>query len=360
MNYLDLRSLNIEELTSFIREKGLPAFRARQIFAWLHQKGVGSFREMTNLPKELRDMLAEETDISMSRIISYQESASGDTVKWLLELADGERIETVLMHYKRDESRDRATCCVSTQTGCAMNCAFCATASFAKCRNLTAGEMEAQTLIAAEEARRHGFDGLTNVVFMGMGEPLANMDNLHRCILLLNNEMGQNIGMRKMTVSTSGLVPGIYQMADWGLQVGLAISLHSASEETRRKLMPVAGRYSFKELFAAANYYRQKTGQRVTYEYALFNGINDSTAAAKELVELLSRYDEAKDALINIIPANYVDKTGFSPSKVESIKEFVRILSSSGISVQQRESRGQDIDAACGQLAARNGQSVKL
>jgi 23S rRNA (adenine2503-C2)-methyltransferase len=214
--------------------------------------------------------------------------------------------------------------------------------------------MEAQTQIAAAQARGLGFAGLTNVVFMGMGEALVNLDNLRQCVLLLNSEAGQNIGMRKMTVSTCGLVPEIYQMADWGYQMGLAVSLHSASEVTRRRLMPFAGRYSFDELFAAANYYRQKTGQRVTYEYALFDGVNDSPAAAKELVELLRRHDGAHDALINIIPANPVDKTGFSPSKVENIKEFMCILSSAGINVQQREPRGQDIDAACGQLRRRS------
>jgi 23S rRNA (adenine2503-C2)-methyltransferase len=302
------------------------------------------------LPLSLQKRLAEETHICAPIIAQKQQAAAGDTVKLLLTLADGEQIETVLMLYEREISRDRATCCVSAQSGCAMGCAFCASGLFKHPRNLSAGEMIAQVLITAALAREVGYSGVSNVVFMGMGEPLANMANLQQAILLLNEENGQNIGQRRITVSTCGLAPQIYKLADWGLQIGLAVSLHAAQQEKRARLMPVAARHSLPELLKACRYFRQKTGRRVTMEYALFAGINDSERDAAQLAALLA----GEDILVNIIPANNVAQAGFCASNSEIIKIFCASLRRQGIEVALREKRGADINAACGQLKGKN------
>jgi 23S rRNA (adenine2503-C2)-methyltransferase len=264
----------------------------------------------------------------------------------LLTLIDGEQVETVLMLYGRQNSRDRATCCVSTQSGCAMGCAFCASGFIKQPRNLNAGEMISQVLVTAAIGRELGYSGISNVVFMGMGEPLVNLVNLKQAVLLLNDERGQNIGQRRITVSTCGLIPQIYELADWGLQIGLAVSLHAAKQETRARLMPVAARYSLPELLKACRYFRCKTGRRVTIEYALFAGINDSKHDAEQLANLLA----GEDVLVNIIPANNVEEAGFCASDSEIIKLFCDTIRRRGIEYALREKRGTDIDAACGQL----------
>ncbi|MBR6824135.1 MAG: 23S rRNA (adenine(2503)-C(2))-methyltransferase RlmN [Firmicutes bacterium] len=345
----ELRSFTLAELQALCQEQGWPAFRAKQLFQWLQQKGAWSFSEMSNIPQSMRDVLAEKYQLAAPQVLKKQCSKDGTTVKWLLEFADGAKIETVLMLYERETARDRATVCVSSQSGCGMGCAFCATGQYKEYRNLTAGEIIAQCLIADKEARERGFNQLTNIVFMGMGEPLLNMDNLKRCILLINDEQGLNIGQRKMTVSTCGIVPRIYELADWNLQIGLAISLHSADAEVRKRLMPKASHYSLNELLEAVHYFREHTGRRVTAEYALFQGVNATVEAAHQLGNLLT----GTDILVNIIPANYVEGSEFLPCTAEEQRQFLAILSTYNVSAQVRESRGTDIDAACGQLRRR-------
>jgi 23S rRNA (adenine2503-C2)-methyltransferase len=346
MNKPELLSMDIADLTSLLSEWGEPPYRARQLFQWLQQKGTKDFAAMSNLPASLQKRLAAETQVSVAELALRQDAADGATVKLLLTLADGAQIETVLMLYAREDSRDRATCCVSTQSGCAFACAFCASGFYKHPRNLSAGEMIAQVLITAAIARDFGYNGVSNVVFMGMGEPLVNLANLKRAILLLNDELGQNIGQRRITVSTCGLAPQIYKLADWRLQIGLAVSLHAAEQEKRARLMPVAARYSLPELLAACRYFRQKTGRRVTMEYVMFAGINDSKRDAEQLAALLA----GEDILVNIIPANNVAEAGFFASDREIINIFSAIIQRQGIEVAIREKRGTDINAACGQL----------
>ena len=342
----DLLSMDIAALTNLLSALKEPPYRARQLFCWLQQKGVNDFACMSNLPLSLQQWLAAETRINTPLIVFRQESADANTVKLLLELADGEQIETVLMLYERENNRARATCCVSTQSGCAFACAFCASGLYKNPRNLSAGEMIAQVLACAAIGRDAGYNGVSNVVFMGMGEPLANMANLKRAILLLNDEGGQNIGQRRITVSTCGLAPQIYKLADWGLQIGLAVSLHAADQEKRMRLMPVAARYNLEELLKACRYFRRKTGRRVTMEYALFAGVNDSERDAEQLAALLAE----EDVLINIIPANNVAEAGICASDREIIKIFCDTIRRRGMEVAVRERRGTEIDAACGQL----------
>lgn len=346
---IDLRSLDIEETGAFAASLGFEPFRARQIWQWVHKKGVDSFSQMSDIPFKYRNILEEKAYLAPVKEIKTSKSAADDTVKMLLELKDSERIEMALMLYRRNQSRERATACLSTQTGCAMGCAFCATALCGPGRNLSCGEIVAQALRADARARQAGFAALTNVVYMGMGEPLANLNNVQKSLLLLNNPLGLNIGMRRMTISTCGLVPQIYTLADWGMQVELAISLHAPNDELRRQIMPVAAKYPLNDLLAACRYYREKTGRRITFEYALFAGVNDSLKCAQELAMLL----KSGDYLLNIIPANIVPETGFFPSKVEAIRDFTNTVARYGIEVSVRESRGPDIDAACGQLRRR-------
>jgi 23S rRNA (adenine2503-C2)-methyltransferase len=346
MNKPELLSMDAVALSALLATWQEPSYRARQLFSWLQQKGVSEFAAMSNLPKSLQQRLASETQINAPLIMQRQEARKGDTIKLLLSLMDSEQIETVLMLYDREKSRDRATCCVSSQSGCAMGCIFCASGLFKHPRNLSAGEMVAQVLIAAKIAREMGYSGVSNVVFMGMGEPLANLVNLKQAILLLNAAEGQNIGQRRITVSTCGLAPQIYELADWGLQIGLAVSLHAADEKKRARLMPVAARHSLPELLASCRYFRKATGRRVTMEYALFAGINDSERDAEQLAVLLA----GEDILLNIIPANNVTEAGICASDSESIKIFFAKIQQMGITAAIRERRGADINAACGQL----------
>ena len=245
------------------------------------------------------------------------------------------------------------TVCISTQVGCRMGCSFCATGMFKQFRNLSAGEIVVQVQYADKMARRLDFNGVTNVVYMGMGEPLANDKQVRRSIELLNDTNGMDIGARRITVSTCGLVPKIYEMAHWGLQIGLAVSLHSADENKRRQLMPVAGQYALADLLKACLYYREQTGRRVTCEYALIHGVNDSLEDARKLAKLLT----GTDILVNIIPVNALPEHGIDALNKELSADFCRAAAEMGVNIQIRESRGQDIEAACGQLRKRTEQS---
>ena len=349
MTMPDLRSFSREEMTAFAENLGLPAYRSLQIFRQAQKHGVRDFSEMSDLPLQLRAYLPEAATLSTPLEIRRQISRTGDTAKLLLEFADDTKIEMALMLYRRAKARDRATCCVSSQSGCAMGCSFCATALCSDLRNLTAGEIVAQVQAGDALARELGFDGVTNIVYMGMGEPLANMDNVHKSILLLNDEQGMDIGARRITVSTCGLVPKIYDMIGWKLQISLAVSLHAADEEKRRHMMPNAAKYSIKELIQACSDYRDETGRRVTCEYALFKNVNDSIEDAHLLADLLTE----RDILVNIIPANPVPERNIFPSEERTVGAFCSVLDQSGIPWQLRERRGGDIEAACGQLRRR-------
>ena len=349
MTLIDLRSMSKDELASYMKNMGQPAYRGGQLFRHIQKNKAGSFDEMTDIPADLREKLKAEATVSLPRIIDRQVSQAEDTVKLLLELADGERIEMVLMLYERWQAHNRATCCVSSQSGCAMNCRFCATALHDDFRNLTPGEIVAQVQLADSLAYEMGFSGITNIVYMGMGEPLANLDTVKKSIELLNCEDGMNIGMRRITVSTCGLVPRMKELADWDSQIGLAVSLHAASDELRKKLMPGAAHYSLAELMEACKYYRARTGRRLTVEYALFRDINDTPEDARRLAALLT----GTDILVNIIPANPLPEAGISPPDDCVVREFCHILETLGTPVQLRHKRGGDIQAACGQLRRR-------
>jgi len=347
---IDLRSLTRTKLKKLMPQLGLAAFRGEQIFDWAQKGAVSSIDELTNLSAADKFKLDAACFLSFPALIKKEVAANGDTAKLLLEFADRERIETAIMFYSGKSSRDRVTCCVSTQSGCVMGCKFCATALYKKCRNLTAGEIVAQVQLADKTAKDLGANGLTNLVYMGMGEPLLNLAEVKKSLELLNDERGLNIGQRKITISTCGLPEQIRQMADWGMQIHLAISLHAANDELRQALMPAASRYSIKELLDAADYYQATTGRRVCYEYALFKGINDRSEAARSLGKLL----DGRGALINLIPANPLPETGFMPSDGDTIKRFSQLLSLYNVEVQIRQERGRDINAACGQLRKRD------
>ena len=351
---LDIRSCDKQELIAYMKSLGQPAFRARQLFRQAQKLSAPDFSAMTDLPLDLRQRLQQEARLTTPRVVTERISETGDTAKLLLEFADGERVEMALMLYRREQARDRATCCVSCQSGCAMGCRFCATGMFDRFRNLTAGEIVSQVQLADALARRLGFDGVSNLVYMGMGEPLANFENVRKSICLLNDEDGLNVGARRITVSTCGLVSRIYEMADWGLQVGLAVSLHAADNEKRRALMPGASRWTAEELIEACDHYRARTGRRVTCEYALIKGVNDSREDANKLAALLT----GKGILVNIILANALPERGIEASGEETCAAFCRVLEKAGIEVQIRESRGRDIEAACGQLRKRQEEQA--
>lgn len=351
----DLRSFTAVELVSYLQEMGQPAYRGRQLFRQAQALAAPDFAAMSDLPRSLREQLAAQARLSQPRICARHLSAARDTAKLLLEFEDGERVEMALMLYAREQSRDRATCCVSSQSGCAMGCAFCATGMFRQFRNLSAGEIVAQVQAGDALARELGFSGVTNVVYMGMGEPLANPQQVLRSIELLNDAQGMRIGARRITVSTCGLVPQIRKMADWGLQVGLAVSLHSADAEKRRRLMPGAAHWKLDELLAAMLYYQERTGRRVTCEYALIAGINDSLSDARKLVRFLT----GSRILVNIIPANALPERGIHAPAAAQCAAFCRAVREAGIELAVRELRGADIEAACGQLRKRCGTDRK-
>lgn len=352
MSKVDLRALDKDELTGFVTGLGQPAFRAGQLYRQIQKNAVEDFSAMSDLPAELRAQLAEQATVALPRIIRRQDSAAGDTVKLLLELMDGERIEMVLMFYERWQAHNRVTCCVSSQSGCAMNCLFCATALHPRFRNLSAGEIVAQVQIADRLAYEMGFAGITNIVYMGMGEPLANLAAVKKSVELLNSEQGMNIGMRRITISTCGLAPQIREMSRWGYQLGLAVSLHAADDALRRRLMPGAAHYPLSELMAACREYREVSGRRLTVEYALFDGVNDTPEDAAKLAALLT----GTDILVNIIPANPLPEARIKPPPSNVVEAFCQKLSELNVAVQLRHKRGADIEAACGQLRKRTAE----
>ena len=337
----DIKSMYFDELSVSLKELGLPSFRAKQVWQWLHQKGVGSFDEMTNLSKELRENLSNEYRIEFCEVERKSVSALDGTVKYLFRLYDGQFIESVLMKYKYGYSL-----CVSTQVGCRMNCAFCATGVGGFIRNLSASEILSQIHAAQNDEQIK----VSHIVLMGMGEPMDNYENVIRFLKLVNNNEGLNLGMRNISLSTCGIIPGIKRLMEENLQLTLSVSLHAPNDEIRSRLMPVNKKYSVDELLAACKEYADSTSRRISYEYAMFGGVNDSDECACELAAKL----KGTLAHINLIPANDVTESGLKSSTPERIKRFSEILEKAGRNVTVRRSLGGDIDASCGQLRSKH------
>ena len=331
---LDIKSMTIEEIGQMLRELGEPAFRGKQVFTWLH-RGVRSFEEMTNLPKPLRQKLAEGCYISYPTVARKQESRLDGTVKYLWELRDGNCIESVLMQYHHGN-----TVCISSQVGCRMGCAFCASTIAGKVRDLTAGEMLDQVLFVGLDSGRE----ISNIVLMGIGEPLDNFENVTRFLELINHPEGLNIGMRHISLSTCGVVPGIDRLAALDLQLTLSVSLHAPDTETRSRIMPVNRAYDVEQLFAACHRYFDRTGRRISFEYAMIDGVNDNDWQA----DLIAKRIRGMPGHVNLIPLNDVVESPYKPSR--RIAAFQKRLESHGITATVRRSLGGDIDASCGQL----------
>jgi 23S rRNA (adenine2503-C2)-methyltransferase len=352
----DLLGLTYDELVSWLAARGQPTFRAKQLAGWIYESLTDDFAAMRTLPAALRAQLQREATITGPRVRTTRASKDGRTRKLLLELADGRLIETVLMLYPAtDEGRARATVCVSTQAGCAYGCTFCATGQMGFDRHLTAGEIVAQVLHFARELRRQpweapeggALDRVTNLVFMGMGEPLHNYDHTLHALRILNMPEGLNIGARHMTVSTVGLVPGILRLAEEPLQVNLAISLHAPNDAMRLRTMPVTRKYPIAAVLDACRQYVAKTNRQVTFEYVLLAGENDGVPHAYELARLLAPLRHLGH--VNLIPVN-VTAADYRPPSGEAIPAFRDALRAGGVSNSVRAERGDDIAAACGQL----------
>lgn len=333
----DIKSLNNEELAEWVRENSLPAFRAKQIFSWLHKSGVSDFSEMSNVSKELRNKLSEEFYISSCEIENKYVSAIDGTVKYLFRLLDGEFLETVIMKYKYGY-----TICVSSQVGCKMGCRFCASTLAGFKRNLTAGEIESQLHSAQKDLGIR----ISHIVLMGIGEPLDNFDNVLRFIENVNSEDGLNISVRNITLSTCGIVPRIKDLMKHDLQLTLTISLHAPNDKIRSKIMPVNDRWKINEVIAACREYAEFTSRRVSFEYTLIKDVNDTPECAEELSKLL----KGMLCHVNLIPVNNVEERKNIRSSDKSVNKFLHILQKNGINATIRRTLGSDINASCGQL----------
>ena len=336
----NIKDYDLEDLKKELVEIGEKPFRAEQAFKWLYEAKVSSFDEMTNLSLELREKLKQNYEMHNFNILRKQESADG-TIKYLFDVLDGNAIETVLMSYHHGYSL-----CVSTQIGCKMGCKFCASTGIKFVRNLTSGEIVEQILAVERDNNIR----ISNVVFMGIGEPLDNYDNVVNAIRIINNQKGINIGARHISISTSGLVPKIYQLAEENIQCTLSISLHATTDEKRSEMMPVNNRYNISELLQACRDYLEKTNRRISFEYALAKDNNDNLEDAKRLVKLL----KGMICHVNLIPINKIENGAFVKSSNENIMKFRDYLNEHGIVATIRRELGSDIDAACGQLRRKN------
>jgi 23S rRNA (adenine2503-C2)-methyltransferase len=348
MEKIDCRSLLEAELSELCFNNGLSKFRGKQIFQWVQQKAIANWEEISNISHADKERISKFLYLRSGKLIREQKSKDG-TRTYLFELGDGERIETVLMDYEKDNIRDRQTICISTQVGCPVGCAFCATGLEGFKRNLTVGEITGQVLDVLRMLKQEDSAfRITNVVFMGMGEPFLNYEAVLKAISILNSKNGQKIGMRRMTISTSGVVPKIIQLAKDNPQVGLAISLHSSQDELRDKLIPINRKYPLADLMTACHTYSQLTKRRVTFEYALHDE-NTNKTEAQGLVRLL----QGMAAHVNLIPVNPVSGSKVRRPTKEKMLRFKKMLEEAKIAVSFREEKGVDIDAACGQLRQR-------
>nr|WP_325217451.1 23S rRNA (adenine(2503)-C(2))-methyltransferase RlmN [uncultured Oscillibacter sp.] len=330
----DIKSMTLPELRDLLQGLGEPAFRGKQVFSWL-SRGVTGFDEMSNLPLFLRERLKETCALSVPKAVRKQASARDGTIKYLWELADGNCIESVLMRYRHGN-----TVCISSQVGCRMGCAFCASTIAGKVRDLTPGELLDQVIFTQKDSGAP----ISNIVLMGIGEPMDNLDAVLKFLELVNHPDGLNIGMRHISLSTCGVLPGIRRMAELGLQLTLSVSLHAPDRETRSRLMPVNRAYDVEDLFAACHDYFGKTGRRISFEYAMIDGVNDQDWQA----DLIARRLRGMPGHVNLIPLNDVAESPFRPSRRTAA--FQKRLESHGLTATVRRSLGGDIDAACGQL----------
>ncbi len=340
MDKKDIRSLTLMELMEELKGIGEKAFRAKQVYEWLHVKLVDSFDEMTNISKELRSKLKEYYVISTVQMIERQESKLDGTNKFLFQLSDGHMVESVLMRYNHGNS-----VCISSQVGCRMGCKFCASTIGGLERNLLASEMLGQIY----QIQKLTGERVSNIVVMGTGEPMDNYDNFLRFVKLISDEHGLNISQRNITVSTCGIVPNMRRLAEEKLQITLALSLHGSTQEKRKELMPVANKYELSEVLAACDYYFEQTGRRITFEYSLVHGVNDGEEDAKELITILKH----RNCHLNLIPVNPIKERNFEKPSRKSAENFKNKLEKSGINATIRREMGSDIDGACGQLRRR-------
>ncbi len=342
---LDIKSMMMDELKDWVISVGQPAFRAKQIYQWFHVKLADSAEEMTNLPKSLREIMDSQEIYGVS-VVTRLISDEDGTNKFLFRLHDGNVIESVLMKYKHGNS-----VCISSQVGCRMGCRFCASTIGGLVRNLTASEMLSQIY----SIQKITGERVSNVVVMGTGEPLDNFDNLVRFIGMLTDENGLNISQRNVTVSSCGLVPEIKRLADMCMSITFALSLHAPNDEDRRALMPIANRYTIAEVLDACDYYFGKTGRRITFEYSLVKGQNDSPEKARELAHLI----RGRNCHVNLIPVNPIKERDYERADNGAIETFKNILERNQITATVRRSMGRDIDAACGQLRRKYEEESK-
>lgn len=329
--------LSFEELIEEILKTGEPKFKASQIFDWIHKKTVDNFDEMSNVSQKTKAKLKDEFEFAKADILLKLASKLDDTKKYVIKFEDGNIVESVYLKYKFGN-----TACISSQVGCKMGCYFCASTKKGYIRNLSTAEMLRQIYLIQKDTK----EKISNVVIMGSGEPLENFDNVIKFLHIINDERGQNISMRKITLSTCGIVPYIYKLADLNLPITLAISLHASNQEKREQIMPIAKKYKLPDLLKACDYYVETTGRRLTFEYILIEGFNDSTEDAENLSKLL----KGKLANVNLIPCNYIKEADIKPSSDSDIMKFKKILTDKGINATLRRELGSDINAACGQL----------
>ncbi|MFZ5649426.1 MAG: 23S rRNA (adenine(2503)-C(2))-methyltransferase RlmN [Bacillota bacterium] len=342
----NLKDCTLDELEEILAGLGEPGYRARQVADWVFKKGAGSFAEMTNLPASLKERLDQVASSGGVAILKKQVSSRGDTVKYLFGLQDGQAVESVLMKHSYGLS-----VCISTQAGCRMGCVLCASTLGGKARDLSPGEMYDQVLAVQKDSGQR----VSHIVLMGSGEPLDNYDNTIKFLVNINSEYGLNIGFRHITLSTCGIVPGIRRLADKGFPVTLAVSLHAADNGLRNRLVPVNSKYPLEDLMEACRYYIGRTGRRITFEYALIAGVNDSPAQAGKLARLIS----GMPSHVNLIPYNPVGERRFKRPSREDVSNFRSVLERAGVDATVRRELGGDIDAACGQLRRRLAGDVR-
>ena len=342
---MNLKSMTLPELSALLKEMGQPAFRAKQLYGWLH-RGVRSYEEMTNLPGALRAALAEKYPINAPTVLRRQESQKDGTIKYLWQLSDGNCVETVLMRYHYGN-----TVCISTEVGCRMGCAFCASTIGGLVRKLEPFEMLDEVLFTQVDSGQP----ISHIVLMGIGEPLDNFDNVMRFLELVNSPEGMNISMRHISLSTCGLVPRIDELAKRKLQLTLSVSLHAPNDAVRNTIMPVNKAYPTQELLDACRRYYAETSRRISFEYAMIDGVNDSVGDAKELIERL----KGLPAHFNLIPLNHVEESPLKPSSKAAVALFQKTLEEAGIPATVRRTLGGDIDASCGQLRRKYNQQMQ-